>query len=56
MISCYPQGTVNIPLDYNFYFKINSIEELDFNTSEYLYYLNNANYFYISSLDFNNSL
>jgi len=56
MLNCYPPGAGMTPNNYSFYFKINSLEYLDFNASEYFYYLNNTNYFYISSSDFDNAI
>ena len=39
MINCYPPFTVKGPNNYSFYFSINSLKQLDFNTSEYLSYM-----------------
>ena len=56
MLNCYPPFTRSTRYNYSFYFKINSLEDIDFNTSEYFYYLNNINDIYISSPDFNNAI
>ena len=56
MLNCYPPFTRSTPNNYSIYFKINSLEDIDFNTSEYFYYLNNRNDIYISSPDFNNAI
>ena len=53
---CYPDDLIHSANDYNFYFNINSLEQLDFNISEYYYYLNNINNNYISSTNFNNAI
>ena len=42
--------------DYNFYFQINSLHQLDFQIIDYFYILNNANYFFISTNDFTSSI
>jgi hypothetical protein len=34
MLNCYPPGTNDIQNDYNFFFEISSLAQLDFNTSE----------------------
>ena len=52
-INCGPNVDAN---NYSFYFNISSLEQLDFNTSEYFYYLNNTNNIYILSPDFNNAI
>ena len=44
MFSCYIKGIHSKANNYSFYFNINSLEQLDFSTSEYIYFLNNANY------------
>ena len=56
MLNCFPPSSIREKNNYTFYFNINSLEQLDFNISEYFYYLNNTNYFYISSLAFNDSI
>ena len=55
LLNCYfpDEGEEN---NYSFYFNINSLEELDFDTSEYFYYFNNKNNIYISTPDFNNTI
>ena len=55
LLNCYfpDEGEEN---NYSFYFNINSLEELDFDTSEYFYYFNNKNNIYISTPDFNNAI
>ena len=55
LLNCYfpDEGEKN---NYSFYFNINSLEELDFDTSEYFYYFNNKNNIYISTPDFNNTI
>ena len=56
IINCNPHNTDHGDSNFSFYFHINSLEQLDFKPSEYLYYLNNKNYFYISSPDFNKAI
>ena len=53
---CYIAKTHTGANSYNFYFNINSINDLDFQTSEYFYYLNNINNINITPLDFNNPI
>ena len=54
-LSCY-QNKMKEPNDYIFYFKINSLNDLDIQTSEYLYYFNNTNDIFLISFDFNNAM
>jgi len=57
MLNCYPNAMTRTGFtDFNFYFKINSLHELNFETSEYFYFLNNTNYFFISPDNFNNPI
>ena len=57
MLNCYKPGTIfNGPKNYSLYFQINSIKQLDFPISEYFYFLNNSNYYFISPNDFNNTI
>ena len=53
---CFSPSSTREKNDYNFYFYINSLEQLDFKTSEYLYYLNCTNDIYISSSDSDNEI
>ena len=41
---------------YKFYFQLKNLSELEFNTSEYFYYLKSQNYFCISPKDLNQSI
>jgi len=56
MLYCHLNQGFQTETNFSFYFNISSLEQLDFNTSEYHYYFNNTNYIYISSLDFNNAI
>ena len=57
MLNCYKPGTIfNGPKNYSLYFQINSIKQLDFPISEYFYFLNSSNYYFISPNDFNNTI
>ena len=57
MLNCYESGKNDEkPKNFSFYFQINSLKQLGFPTSEYFYVLNNANYFFISPDDFNNTV
>ena len=56
ILNCYPPGTNDVQNDYNFFFEISSLAQLDFNTSEYSYYLNYAKNNYISVPDFNEAI
>ena len=53
MYNCYPpkKTTEGEPINYNFYFQINSLEQLD-----YFYYLNNKKYYFRSPNDLNNKI
>ena len=50
MINCFPPQSHQESNNYNFYFNISSLDQFDFDTSEYLYYLNITNYIYIFHL------
>ena len=57
MLNCYESGKNDEkPKNFSFYFQINSLKQLGFSTSEYFYVLNNTNYFFISPVDFNNTV
>ena len=53
-LTCHPGIDIGIFNNFSFYFKISSIKDLNIQTSEYLYYLNNIKYIYITPSDFNN--
>ena len=55
-LTCHPNINMKVSKDYNFYFKINSLNDLDIQTSEYLYYFNNTKDIYISCPDFNKAI
>ena len=56
MLNCYPPGTGISKNNYSFDFNIKSLEQLDFNASEYFYYFNSTYNIYISSINFNNEI
>ena len=56
MLNCFPPQSISEANNYNFYFNLSSLDQLDFDTSEYFYYLKKENNIYISSSDFNNAI
>ena len=56
-LNCYQFGNnFEGQKNYSFYFQLNSLKQLDIPISEYFYFLNNTNYFFISPNDFNNTI
>ena len=57
VLNCYQSGSkFEGQKNYSFYFQLNSLKQLDIPISEYFYFLNNTNYFFISPNDFNNTI
>ena len=55
-LTCHSGIEVGILNNFSFYFKINSTQDLNIQTSKYLYYLNNTKYIFITPSDFNSKI